>query len=845
MAIKPVFQKTNQGKTSQQYLDELDALLKKNTGRFTNIGTETSSQSPMFAGNVGQGTKMADPTGVSGFSPMQDQEVNFPTTPEVDQNASSSIDSFLSDFNSSIQIYNATPKPIATSQDGGTIYSNGYIKYEDGSYRLGDPNAYPIASSADGGIVYSDQSIKRTPQPIASMQDGSVKYDDGTIVNPNGVPLSENDYQGIQAISQGLFGGQQAITQPYGNVNPVEITPGNVNLGTDFRTRDLVSKDIFFPVGAEVVQILRDDGTRYGDISGHQGYGNSIMLRLPSGEMLRLSHLSRIGELQEGQVIQPNTLVGATGATGNVTGEHLDVEYYNSEGQIDNPANFTGFTKPETFVEPQLASKEPTSSQMSAPQAQAAPVQTPKVDTNAFSQIVNAVKPTGSYGLGLTELSQGDVLGANTEQNKLLEGVSTSIGAPELNTTELSQEQNTNPFRQAVGNLVDVGARKLGINTDLGLSEMLAGGKTTNTDESLVPQAMASDKPLNYTPAQNYTPDYTKVFSQNLNDAKKYGSEEIKLFADRASAKAGEGIQSLKNIGAGIQGGIDNIFDRVKPQNVSGQRMIGENTPGSNALPLESTAPGGVVNDVRDAFFKQGGAEMYKDYMNPGQEGDGALSLGLFNDKFYQDPNNIANVFGATNLVGQATDKYKNYQRSQYQGKDEYGNDLYDQGEVNNYINSITPFTTPQATFMPEVRKQNASFMPKGMPSMSAPKQLNYSVAKPAIQQISRPVSSGPNQNYTPSNANTSNSNGSSSYNGPAPRAAVSSGPQQNYTPVKQQNYTPAKQVYTPPKVSAPVGKIASGPNQNYSPAKPAQQSQPKQSIFSRAVSAVKSIFRR
>lgn len=853
MAIKPVFQKTDQGKTSQQYLDELDALLKKNTGRFTNIGTETSSQSPFSVGNIVPGVKMADASGLGTVGNLPTKEANIPLEQQNGYQepvmGRSDIVGFLNDFQTQVAISEMTPQAVSTTDEGGTVYSNGFITYEDGSYRTGDAKAYAVASMPDGGYIYSDGSTRKVAKPIASVPGGYIMLDDGNIVNDKGVLFTDSEFKGVQALSQGLFGQQQTVTQQYGNINPIEPTPGNVNYGTDFRTRDLASKDIYFPVGAEVVQVLRDDGTQYGTVSGHQGYGNSVLLRLPSGEMLRLSHLSRIGELQVGQTLDPQSYVGTTGATGNVTGEHLDVEYYNQEGKIDNPMNFSGFKTPEIYVtkpatqpEEKLYSpiqntpEQPVQNQQLAPQAPA-PAPSPIVSA---AKTIEQINPTGQFGLGITESMQGNPEGARLEQANTIESVGTALKAPELQTGELSAQQNTNPFRQLAGNLVDITARKIGIPTDFGISEALAGGRTTSTDRSLIPEAVASEGQIASYPPQ--AKDYASVLGKNIDDATKYAQNEVKLFADRATSKAGEGVQALKNVAAGIQGGVDNLFDRKKPQDVSGQRMVGEDTPGSNALPIESTAPGGVINDIRDPFFKQGGEEIYKDYLNPGQIGQGALSLGLFNDRFYQDPNNIANVFGSTNLVGQATDKYKNYQRSLYQGKDEYGNDLYDQNEVNNFLSQITPFTTPNPTFAPEVRKQLPSFATQISGSSATPRMASVSISapRPSIQQISRP-SSSPQVNYSsPSNSSPQRSpiasypsTSPASVSKPAPYSPVRS-PIASYPSKPAINYSPVKQSTPAPKNYSPVRQST-----------PAPQSKPNTNIFSRAVSAVKSIFKR
>ena len=63
-------------------------------------------------------------------------------------------------------------------------------------------------------------------------------------------------------------------------------------------------------------------------------YGNSILVQnTDTGEKLRYSHLSDVG-VSPGDVVGGGSMIGKTGATGNVSGAHLDLEYYTPKGQI-------------------------------------------------------------------------------------------------------------------------------------------------------------------------------------------------------------------------------------------------------------------------------------------------------------------------------------------------------------------------------------------------------------------------------------------------------------------------------------------------------------------------------
>lgn len=131
-----------------------------------------------------------------------------------------------------------------------------------------------------------------------------------------------------------ILGMSGPITQAFGNYNPaIEKYSGGVNYGTD----------IGVPTGTKVAlpngrwQII--DANASGGMNS--GYGNSIYAQnLETGEKLRMSHLSRVG-VKRGDIVDGGQVIGETGATGNVTGPHLDLEYYNQQGKLADVMNST------------------------------------------------------------------------------------------------------------------------------------------------------------------------------------------------------------------------------------------------------------------------------------------------------------------------------------------------------------------------------------------------------------------------------------------------------------------------------------------------------------------------
>lgn len=125
------------------------------------------------------------------------------------------------------------------------------------------------------------------------------------------------------------------ITQAFGAYNPnVEVfSQGGRNWGTDFGVKE--GTPLALPSGVWQVMEAYDRASGRGRIGNkeNKGYGNSILVRnVETGETLRFSHLSGVN-VMPGKTYQGGTVIGASGATGNVTGAHLDLEYKNPQGQ--------------------------------------------------------------------------------------------------------------------------------------------------------------------------------------------------------------------------------------------------------------------------------------------------------------------------------------------------------------------------------------------------------------------------------------------------------------------------------------------------------------------------------
>lgn len=136
-----------------------------------------------------------------------------------------------------------------------------------------------------------------------------------------------------------ILGASGRVSQAFGVRNPgVEVfRKDGVNVGTD----------IAVPSGTAIAAPPTGDWKvveAYGEARGrgyignntNNGYGNSVVLMNPrTGETIRFSHLS-VTSLRPGQTVRGGQLIGLSGATGNVTGAHVDIEYKDARGNYQD-----------------------------------------------------------------------------------------------------------------------------------------------------------------------------------------------------------------------------------------------------------------------------------------------------------------------------------------------------------------------------------------------------------------------------------------------------------------------------------------------------------------------------
>lgn len=890
---KPQIQTQKGTKNMQQYLQELDTLLKRNTGTGLFTAEDATSNTPMYLPG-----KVAQPGGIESnasaisaqpresvipeYVEPQYQGEQAQENPQGDGQAPGAeapltVQDFIQQYNQAIY----RPERPTTEQLEANYQKTG--------------QKYGVQSRVDGRTKYNEGSIgieeEKAPRDIASMRDGSILWDDG--FTREAPPFGMNNVlSGTEGLSNYLFGRKQTVTQPYGNVNPIEPTPGNVNYGTDFRTRDLENKEQTIVDQVKVLQIYRDDGTRFGTTSGHKGYGNSILVEIPSGQRMRLSHLSNLPDYQPGDVISAGELKFTPGSTGNTYGEHLDVEVYDKEGNIINPNEFIASVRSApslnnriTGVSPYLQrsnmSVDPSMTRTS--QTETAQQQSPSTPVSSYSDPNYNTQRTGSsaangsgynpgaalqkFGQDVKQLPQqtGKVLASAIDStNPTGEfdlGGTEGIFTPEAQKTrqetaiKYAQPQNNtflSKFRQSVGNATEQAGDMLGI-PDTSISEIIAGGKTRQTN-----QAFASE--LDQSAQNNQQPGQSLGIKQGAEDLVK---------------QAGQGIKDMG------QAGVDALGSVFRPKTEEPKRAVGDvagtadDVSGKQFSSLMDGSPSMVARpsgDVSDPFFKMGGAEMYKGFLNPNAKDmfGGALNMDMFTPDFYKDLGNISSVFGGSKDLGAATEKYVANERSKYPAMSRMNfEEGYDRGEIDNYNRQVDEYNNSINNYLNEVRSSTAGAKSIFTPVQSLQKNI---FAKPS-NNMSMSASSAPRMSAAP-NISKPQINMSVARPSSSPQmssVARASAPQMSMapkaSPAPSQNFTPAKANMTSAATGRPAIAPKVAPKATPAPAKlapmsyakpmsvapkpaqqskaPAPQSKPSNNVFSKVTNAIKNVFRR
>lgn len=143
----------------------------------------------------------------------------------------------------------------------------------------------------------------------------------------------------LQAQQPTILGAAGPITEHFGDMQAIEHYSHGFTAGVGIGVPD--GTPVALPPGQwQIVQSF-DKATSGGQNDPQRGinsgYGNSVLAEnTQTGEKLRFSHLSA-NAAHVGDQLPGGTVFGLTGHTGNTTGPHLNLEYYDAKGTLADP----------------------------------------------------------------------------------------------------------------------------------------------------------------------------------------------------------------------------------------------------------------------------------------------------------------------------------------------------------------------------------------------------------------------------------------------------------------------------------------------------------------------------
>lgn len=173
----------------------------------------------------------------------------------------------------------------------------------------------------------------KMPEPTPSMS--SFSNQTGGVPAPSTPTSPTPSVAPVEGTQGTILGSKGRLGTAAGVRQGADVFSGGINNGRDVAIE--VGVPLAAPQGTWIVEKAYGDDTRKGYIGNgsNSGYGNSVLLRnADTGEKIRMSHLSAGLGVEQGQKIDGGTIIGKTGLTGNTSGPHLDIEYYDEQGRI-------------------------------------------------------------------------------------------------------------------------------------------------------------------------------------------------------------------------------------------------------------------------------------------------------------------------------------------------------------------------------------------------------------------------------------------------------------------------------------------------------------------------------
>lgn len=190
------------------------------------------------------------------------------------------------------------------------------------------------AETADiDSVPFAPQRITQT-QPLGERETFVKRALD--IKSSEALPQFQDDFFEGELTEGRVIPNRVAVNTRFGVRSRADVFSRGINNGVDFNTKR--GTPVALPEGEWIVREAFGGATREGFIGNgdNNGFGNSVLVvNQKTGESLRFSHLDRVG-VKPGQRVTGGQVVALSGNTGNSSGPHLDVEFRNSRGFLQD-----------------------------------------------------------------------------------------------------------------------------------------------------------------------------------------------------------------------------------------------------------------------------------------------------------------------------------------------------------------------------------------------------------------------------------------------------------------------------------------------------------------------------
>lgn len=97
--------------------------------------------------------------------------------------------------------------------------------------------------------------------------------------------------------------------------------------------------DLAAPTGTEIRPVKPGTVTK---VEFHPAFGNVVWVDIGNGLTTRYGHMSKFGQFRSGDTVDMSSVLGYVGSTGNSSGPHLHLGFYNQQGQTIDPERYIG-----------------------------------------------------------------------------------------------------------------------------------------------------------------------------------------------------------------------------------------------------------------------------------------------------------------------------------------------------------------------------------------------------------------------------------------------------------------------------------------------------------------------